>query len=144
MAVFKSIEAAHFIDQEAVFEAMLDSPATRRHQILPPTSSAAGGLWLGNQVAAGGMVPVADRTSEYLAETLEQLRHDGIGRVLCLAEGLECYTGELEYMQIRIADHGDRRVEPALPPAIVTMQSHGCPATPCCSSGPNLRAVPLA
>ena len=115
MASFAAIEAAHPIDPEVVFEAMLDTPATRRHQIILPAAGGApalvgggGGLWLGNQVAAGGMVPLCDRTAEYSAATLAALQADQISSVLCLAEGLECFPAELKYLQIRIADHGDR------------------------------------
>ena len=69
---------------------MLDSPATRRHEIMPR-------LWLGNQVSAGGMVPKAERTPFFLKKELYKLKADGITHICCLAENLECYPNDLQY-----------------------------------------------
>ena len=55
------IQAAYPIDEEAAFEMMLDSPKTRRQNVAPR-------IWLGNQCAAGGLTPVAERTPKALAE----------------------------------------------------------------------------
>ena len=54
------IEADNRLDDDAIFEVMLDSPTTRRHLIVP-------GIWHGNQTAAGGIALVKERTPEALA-----------------------------------------------------------------------------
>ena len=80
-------------DSEEVFNIMMDSPTTRKHLILP-------GLWLGNMCAAGGLVPLFERTPEALAEIREELKSDNISCILSLAENLCCYPDdtELEYL----------------------------------------------
>eukprot|EP00658_Telonema_sp_P-2_P039787 TRINITY_DN28428_c0_g1_i2.p1 TRINITY_DN28428_c0_g1~~TRINITY_DN28428_c0_g1_i2.p1 ORF type:complete len:208 (-),score=56.42 TRINITY_DN28428_c0_g1_i2:416-1039(-) len=100
MAVFNQIQRDHPVDEEACFMAMLDTPENRRQEIIP-------GLWLGNQVGAGGMVPIQDRTDAWLQETKAALKADSITHICCLAEGLRVYPDDFKYHNVTIADHPD-------------------------------------
>eukprot|EP01062_Namystynia_karyoxenos_P050409 TRINITY_DN39189_c0_g1_i1.p1 TRINITY_DN39189_c0_g1~~TRINITY_DN39189_c0_g1_i1.p1 ORF type:complete len:230 (+),score=71.40 TRINITY_DN39189_c0_g1_i1:80-691(+) len=97
--------------EDVAFQCMLDSPATRRHLILPPADGHRG-VWLGNQVAAGGMVPLSDRTAQYLAECKAELQRDGVTHILCFAEELCVFPDDFAYHQIRIADHESSELTP--------------------------------
>ena len=81
---------AYPVNDDKVFEMMLDSPSTRRHLIIP-------GLWLGNMVGAGGIVPLNERTPEFLEGIKKDLKNDGITHILCFAEGLCCFPNDFKY-----------------------------------------------
>jgi hypothetical protein len=47
------------------------------------------------------MVPLDERTAAFTAGVHAELKADGITHILCLAEGLECFPGAFEYLQVR-------------------------------------------
>ena len=99
MAVFAAVSASLGIDENVIWDFLIDRPENRMQEIIP------GKLYLGNQVGAGGMVPLTDRTPEYLASTLRELQRINITHICCLAEGLCMFPDSIKYLQLNIADH---------------------------------------
>lgn len=98
MSIFGKIQQDHPVSEDELFLFLLDSEEYRMQEIVP-------GIWLGNQCAAGGMVPLDQRTPEYLARTLATLKEKGVTHILCLAENLCVFPADFKYCQFRVADH---------------------------------------